>query len=127
MKDISLDGQTIVGFNPEKTSYNVELPQGTTVAPKITFVKGDDYQTVTLTEGGLNGVTRIVVKAQSGAVTTYTIEFTIIKSANSKLSAIMLDGILIEGFASDITSYSITLPRGTTKLPEISWTPGDAS
>ncbi len=127
LKDIQLDGVSIVGFDPIKTSYKVELSQGTTVAPKITYVKGDDYQTVTLTEGGLTGVTRIVVKAQSGAVTTYTIEFVVVKSSNSTLNAIMLDGVLIEGFTSDVTTYNVTLPRGTTKLPEITWTPGDAS
>ena len=127
LKDIQLDGVSIVGFDPIKTSYKVELSQGTTVAPKITYTKGDDYQTVTLTEGGLTGVTRIVVKAQSGAVTTYTIEFVVVKSSNSTLKAIMLDGVLIEGFTSDVTTYNVTLPRGTTKLPEITWTPGDAS
>jgi hypothetical protein len=127
LNDIQLDGVSIEGFDPTKTAYKVELPQGTTVAPKITFVKGDDYQTITLTEGGLTGTTRILVKAQSGAVTTYTIEFVVVKSSNSKLNAIMLDGQLIEGFASDVTTYNVTLPRGTTKLPEITWTPGDAS
>ena len=127
LKDIQLDGVSIVGFDPTKTSYKVELSQGTTVAPKITYVKGDDYQTVTLTEGGLTGTSRIVVKAQNGAVTTYIIEFVVVKSSNSTLNAIMLDGVLIEGFASDITTYNVTLPRGTTQLPKITWTPGDAS
>ena len=127
LTDIQLDGVSLVGFEPTKTAYKVELPQGTTVAPKIAYVKGDEYQTVTLTEGGLTGTSRIVVKAQNGAVTTYTIEFVVVKSSNSKLNGIMLDGVLIEGFASDITTYNVALPRGTTKLPNITWTPGDAS
>ena len=127
LTDIQLDGVSLVGFEPTKTSYKVELPQGTTIAPKIAYVKGDEYQTVTLTEGGLTGASRIVVKAQNGAVTTYTIEFVVVKSSNSKLNGIMLDGVLIEGFASDITTYNVALPRGTTKLPNITWTPGDAS
>lgn len=127
LTDIQIDGISIEGFEPTKTAYKVELPQGTTVVPKITYVKGDEYQTITLTEGGLTGTSRIVVKAQNGAVTTYTIEFVVVKSSNSKLNAIMLDGELIEGFVSDITTYNVTLPRGTTKLPNITWTPGDAS
>ena len=127
LTDIQLDGVSLVGFEPTKTAYKVELPQGTTVAPKIAYVKGDEYQTVTFTEGGLTGTSRIVVKAQNGAVTTYTIEFVVVKSSNSKLNGIMLDGVLIEGFASDITTYNVALPRGTTKLPNITWTPGDAS
>ena len=116
LTDIQLDGISIADFEPTKTSYKVELPQGTTVAPKITYAKGDEYQTVTLTEAGLTGISRIVVKAQNGAVTTYTIEFVVVKSSNSKLNAIMLDGVLIEGFASDITTYNVALPRGTIKL-----------
>ena len=127
LADIQLDGISVEGFEPTKTSYHIELPQGTTVAPKVSFVKGDEYQTVTLTEGGLTGTTRIVVKAQSGAVTTYTIDFVVVKSSNSRLNAIMLNGVMLEGFASDIVVYNVTLPRGTTKLPEITWTPGDAS
>lgn len=127
LKDIQLDGVSIEGFDPTKTSYKVELPQGTIEAPKITFIKGDEYQIVTLTEGGLTGVSRIVVKAQSGAVTTYTVEFVVVKSSNSKLNGIMLDGVMLEGFASDMMTYNVTLPRGTTKLPNITWTPGDAS
>ena len=127
LKDIQLDGVSIIGFEPTTTSYKVELSQGTTVAPHITYIKGDEYQIVTLTEGGLTGVTRIVVKAQSGDVTTYTIEFVVIKSSNSKLSAIMLDGVLLDNFVSDSITYRVTLPRGTTKLPEITWIPGDAT
>jgi hypothetical protein len=127
LKDIQLDGVSIVGFDANTTSYKVELPQGTMVAPKITFVKGDEYQTVTLTEGGLTGATRIVVQAQNGAITTYTIELVVVKSSNSKLNAIMIDGVMLDGFASDVVSYTVTLPRGTSKLPEITWTPGDAA
>ena len=127
LADIQLDGVSIANFEATTTSYKIELAQGVMVAPKVTYVKGDEYQTVTLTEGGLTGTTRIVVKAQNGDVTTYTIEFVVIKSSNSKLNAIMLDGQLIDGFASDITTYNVTLPRATTKLPEITWTPGDAS
>jgi hypothetical protein len=127
LADIQLDGVSIANFEATTTSYKIELAQGVMVAPKVTYVKGDEYQTVTLTEGGLTGTTRIVVKAQNGDVTTYTIEFVVIKSSNSKLNAIMLDGQLIDGFESDITTYNVTLPRATTKLPEITWTPGDAS
>ena len=127
LADIQLDGVSIEGFDPAKTSYKIELGQGVTVAPKITYTKGDEYQSVTLTEGGISGISRIVVQAQSGAVTTYTIEFVVVKSSNSTVKAIFLDGVLLEGFASDVTTYSISLPRGTTKLPEITWTPGDAS
>ena len=127
LKDILLNGESLAGFDANTTAYKVQLPQGTTAAPAVTYVKGDDYQTVTLNEGGLTGTTRIVVVAQDGSVTTYTITFEVQKSSNATLQAIMLDGKMLDGFSATKTNYEITLPRGTTKLPEITWTAADAS
>lgn len=127
LKDITLDGVSLTGFEPATTNYKVQLQQGTVTAPAVAYVKGDDYQTVTLTEGGLTGTTRIVVMAQDGSVTTYMLTFEVVKSSNTQLQAIMLDGVMLDGFEANKTTYQITLPRGTTKLPEITWVAADAS
>ena len=127
LQDILLDGVSLAEFNANTTSYVVKLSQGATTAPKVTYVKGDEYQTVTLTEGGLSGVTRLVVVAQDGNVTTYTITFEVSKSDNTKLLAILLDGVMLDGFTSEQLSYNILLPRGTDNLPVITWTKGDES
>ena len=125
LKDILLDGVSLQGFVATTTAYNVKLPQGGS-APKVTYVKGDDYQEVSLTEGGLTGTTRIVVVAQDGSVTTYTLTFEVDKSANTHLLGISLDNIPLEGFASDKLTYDIELPRGTSTLPSITWIAADA-
>ena len=122
---ISLDGQPIEGFSPEQTNYSFTLPIGTTTLPAITWTQGDPYQTVSITEGGVDGTTRIVVTAAAGNTVTYRLTFSTDKSSNSALQGIALDGTPLEGFHPDTLNYSIILPAGTTALPVVTYTPGD--
>ncbi len=122
---ISLDGQPIDGFTPEQTSYSITLPIGTTTLPSITWTQGDPYQTVTLTEGGVDGTTRIVVTAAAGNTVTYRLNFSTEKSTNNALQGIALDGTPLAGFHPDTLNYTLTLPAGTTTLPVVTYTPGD--
>ena len=122
---ISLNGQPIEDFSPEKTSYSFTLPMGTTTLPNITWTQGDPYQTVTLTEGGVDGTTRIVVTAAAGNTITYRLNFSTEKSSNNALQGIALDGTPLEGFHPDTLNYTLTLPTGTTTLPVVTYTPGD--
>ncbi|MBO7455331.1 MAG: hypothetical protein J6T76_02890 [Paludibacteraceae bacterium] len=122
---IYIGGVALEGFNPNTTSYTYELTPGTTELPTITYDKGDEYEEVTITYGGLNGTTKITVKAGNGNTTVYRITFSLELSADVTLKAIYLDGKLLDGFQSEVYSYSITLPRGTTELPAITWEKGD--
>ncbi len=122
---ISLDGQLIEGFSPEQTSYVFTLPIGTTTLPAITWALGDPYQTVSITEGGVDGTTRIVVTAAAGNTVTYRLTFSTEKSSNNALQGIALDGQALQGFHPDTLNYTITLPAGTTSLPVVTYTQGD--
>lgn len=122
---IALDGEALDEFDAETFSYNITLPMGTTTLPAITWTAGDPYQTVSKTEGGVEGTTRIVVTAAAGNATTYRLNFSVEKSSNSRLGGIALNGEALEDFDSDILSYDITLPAGTKQLPTITWTTGD--
>lgn len=122
---ISLNGQLIDGFSPEQTNYAITLPIGTTTLPAITWTQGDPYQTVTITEGGVDGTTRIVVTAAAGNSVTYRLNFSTEKSTNNALQAIALDGTPLEGFHPDTLNYTITLPAGTTTLPVVTYTQSD--
>ena len=122
---ISLDGQPIEGFTPEQTNYSFTLPIGTTTLPAITWTQGDPYQTITITEGGVDGTTRIVVTAAAGNTVTYRLNFSTEKSTNNALQTIELDGTPLEGFHPDTLNYTITLPAGTTTLPVVTYTQGD--
>lgn len=122
---ISLDGQPIDGFSPEQTNYSFTLPIGTTTLPAITWTQGDPYQTVSITEGGVDGTTRIVVTAAAGNTVTYRLTFSTEKSSNNALQGIALDGKPLDGFHPDTLNYTLTLPAGTTTLPVVTYTPGD--
>ena len=122
---ISLDSQPIEGFLPEQTSYSFTLPIGTTTLPVITWTQGDPYQQVAITEGGVDGTTRIVVTAAAGNTVTYRLTFSTEKSSNNSLQGIALDGTPLERFHPDTLNYTITLPAGTTSLPIVTYTPGD--
>ena len=125
LSGISLDGQPIEGFSPEQTSYSITLPIGITSLPSITWTQGDPYQTVSITEGGVDGTTRIVVTAAAGNSVTYRLNFSTEKSTNNTLQGIALDGTPLEGFHPDTLNYIITLPAGTTTLPVVTYTQGD--
>ena len=122
---ISLDGQLIEGFLPEQTNYAFTLPIGTTTLPAITWTQGDPYQTVSITKGGVDGTTRIVVTAAAGNTVTYRLTFSTEKSSNNALQGIALDGQAFQGFHPDTLNYTITLPAGTTSLPVVTYTQGD--
>ncbi|MFI3296788.1 MAG: hypothetical protein R3Y59_04055 [bacterium] len=126
LQNIYLDGVALDGFDAATTEYTVSLPIGTTTEPTITWVVGDSYQTVSFILGGLTSSSRIIVKAQDGTTTTYTISYVVEQSSNSTLNSIELDGIELDGFDAYITSYDITLDRGTTTLPTITWVAGDS-
>ena len=122
---ISLNGQPIEGFSPEQTNYAITLPIGTTTLPAITWTQGDPYQTISITEGGVDGTTRIVVTAAAGNTVTYRLTFSTEKSTNNALQAIALDDKPLESFHPDTLSYTITLPAGTTTLPIVTYTQSD--
>lgn len=120
-----LDGQALADFDPAVTVYTITLPMGTTSLPAITWATGDAYQSVQLTEGGVEGVTRIVVTSAAGTSQTYRLNFTVEKSTNNSLLSILIGGEPIVGYAPEQTEYTITLPAGTKVLPTITWEPGD--
>ena len=124
---IYVDGKALEGFDPTVKEYSYQLTPGTTALPAITWDKGDEFETVTVAYGGLNGTTRITVVAGDGSTMVYRITFALELNSNTTLNAIYLDGELVEGFASDIYTYDITLPKTATALPAITWDLHDAS
>lgn len=125
LQSLMLDGNEIEGFDPEIFAYYDTLPIGTTTLPAITWVTGDEYQTVALEAGGVEGTSKVTVTSQSGAVSIYRIHFTVLKSNNCSLNSIKLDGTEIEGFDPNVTSYTVNLPLGSTSVPVITWIVGD--
>lgn len=125
LQDLQVEGGFIAAFDPQQTTYYVTLPLGTKVLPDISWLKGDEYQTVTVEEGGLDGTTRITVTAASGAQTVYKIVFSTEKSNVDWLDNIYVGGVALDGFKPETTVYDYVLPLGTTVLPDITYDAGD--
>ena len=125
LNSIMLDGVAIDGFAPDKLNYDISLPIGTSTLPEITWVKGDEYQTVNLVEGTVNGISRITVTAQDGSISLYRLSFTTQKSSNASLNNIYVDGVALEGFNKDVFNYSYTVSSTATTRPVVTWEKGD--
>lgn len=126
LKSLQMGNNLIPKFDPTRTTYYVNLPIGTTELPDITFEKGEPTQQVTIQEGGLDGTTTVTVLAGNGTdQTVYKIVVSTAKSEISTLNMIYIGGEALSDFASNTTSYSYTLPIGTTELPEITVEKGD--
>ncbi len=127
LQDIKINGNSIPGFKPETNTYQVELPLGTTETPTIEAISKyeEGAQKITITNGGLNGRSTIVVTPPIGTARTYRISYVITESSYSYLKDIQVGGVSLAGFTPENTQYEMTLPLGTTKLPTITWTQGD--
>ena len=122
---IRINGVDLPDFSPDKTEYTCSLPIGTTEMPTIEPIKGDEYQSVTILPGGLNGTTRITVAAGNGNTTVYQITFSVQQATNATLKMIYIDGVELEGFDKDQLEYTVNLPQGTTKQPVVTYTQND--
>ena len=127
LKDLKVNGFELnPAFSPETTQYSVSLPVGTTSVPEITWIKGDEYQIVTLVNEGVNGTSRITVKAQDGTTTNYRIAFTVVKSSVNTLKNIYVDGVALAGFSADVKTYEYNVAPTATSRPVVTWEAGDA-
>ncbi|MBR1878621.1 MAG: hypothetical protein IJ814_06430 [Paludibacteraceae bacterium] len=123
LKALYVDGVLIDGWNPEANDYAVNLPQGTTVLPAVTYeLQNADLQTVTERKpSGVTGDYRITVRPQSGASRTYTIRFSVATSSNTALAMIYVDGEPLENFQPEDTLYTYNLPEGVTTIPPVTF------
>ena len=122
LADLTVAGFDIA-FDPETTDYYVNLPQGTTALPEVSYtLKNETFQTASVRAiSGLTGDYKITVRPQSGASRTYTIHFTLATSNNVNLSMIYVGGVQLEGFAANDTVYEVTLPEGVSKIPAVTF------
>lgn len=117
-------GKLSPAFSPAVTSYRLKLPEGVS---RVTLkaAKGAPQQTlspaiktVTLKNGQSVKVT-FKVRAQSGAVKTYTVTVTRAKSANAALSSLKAGSPkvkLVPAFSPAQTNYTVTLPAKASSV-----------
>ncbi|MBO4665867.1 MAG: hypothetical protein J5612_03230, partial [Paludibacteraceae bacterium] len=125
LNGITIGGTALEGFAPATKEYNIELPIGTSVLPAIAYTAGDEAQTITVNKGDVNGKTTIVVRAEDGTSSTYTLNFTVLKANDTTLKSILIDGVEISGFRADSTEYRVDLKSTTTVLPAVTYVQHD--
>lgn len=125
LKDIQVGGVSLPDFNAENTQYEVKLPLGTTKLPAITWTQGDPYQTVSVTDEGVNGTARITVKSQKGNSTIYRINFSVEKSTVTTLNNIFVNGTPLQDFAPDTYDYTYNVAGDVNTRPVVTWEAAD--
>ena len=109
---------TALAFDPDYTTYYVNLMMGAKELPQIIPTKGEDTQTieiVSLDEGVVDGTVKVIVTAGNGTdKTVYKLVFYTEKSEITTLLGINIAGVPIEGFDPETTEYHYVLPIGTT-------------
>ena len=88
LSDLTVGGTTVAGFAAGTTSYNVELPFGTTSAPTVAATANDELaKPLSITQASsTSGDATVVVTAEDGTTTkTYTIHFSVEASKDIEL------------------------------------------
>ena len=126
LSGIYVNDELIDNFDPATLDYNYVLPYGTTEMPEVTYEKGDKWQVVATNSGGINGNYTLHVVAEDGiSENVYIIYFSVAKSDNALLSDILVDGVSIGDFDTEvyfdaeIYTYNVGIPYGQTVIPTI--------
>jgi hypothetical protein len=129
LSNLTVDGETVDGFNSSVYTYNVELPYGTTTIPAVAAVTTDANATKVITQAtALPGDATVVVTAEDGTTKlTYTVHFTVALSNIATLSDLKVSGTTVEGFSASTMVYTIILPAETTTVPTVAATATDAN
>jgi hypothetical protein len=120
LSDLLADGNTIPGFDPVVTEYQVFYPVGTTDVPVISAVTSNENATLDITQATeFPGVATVIVTAEDGETElTYTVNL-LTGSSDATLADLQVDGVTIEGFDADVLEYFLVYPVGTTDVPVI--------
>jgi hypothetical protein len=117
LKSIQVHGVELEGFNVNLTEYQIELPEGTTIAPTVSATANDEYAIVTVTQvSELPGTATIIVTAQDTEITKeYTIEFTLPAAGFENIVEILTshEVWLCTHYVEQISGVSDTAPDGS--------------
>lgn len=107
---------TSIAFDPELTTYYVNLEMGSRYLPQILYQPGDEYQTITIDSTRFangNGTVSVSVMAGNNMdQTIYKLVFSAPKSENTNLNGVLINGQPMAGFDAAVTNYTDTLDIG---------------
>ncbi|WP_264521316.1 T9SS type A sorting domain-containing protein [Flavobacterium sp. N1994] len=132
LSDLKLDGVTVTGFNSAITTYNVDLPSGSTTFPQITSATTTDVNaTRVITQASsLPGDATVVVTSQNTSVTkTYTVHFAAVGPPTAAPTPPTRPAADVKSIFSD--AYTCVSPSmgytGDDNTYNNSWCPGNTT
>lgn len=111
---------SLPSFSPSTFDYTQTLVWRTTTAPNIHPVAGQKGQTIRIEYNTPNDTTTLLVTAENGTTQRYHIYFPVEKSSYNQLANIVVENAELN-FDADTLNYHVTLPYGTTQVPNIEW------
>lgn len=122
LSDIKINGQMISGFAPETAEYNLRIARGNGTTVTATAAEG---ATATVKEPtAYPGTATITVTDANGVSVDYTVSIAY-QNNTAALSLLTVDGEAISMFSASVETYTVTLPKGTTAVPQVSGVAAD--
>ncbi len=110
LSDLTVNGTTIAGFNPDTLYYEYIVPNGDPI-PVVDGVTTDPLATLITTQAtSPDGVATLEVTSEDGNTTqTYTVNFIYTYSHDATLADLTVGGVTIPGFDPNILDYDYGL------------------
>jgi hypothetical protein len=113
LSDLTVDGVTISGFDPNTTSYQYQVENSMPI-PVVDGTPTNPNATLTIIQAAeIPGLATLIVLAEDGAhETTYTVYFYTISNI-ATLMDLKVDGVTVEGFDPAINYYEVDIAEGS--------------
>jgi len=107
LSDLTVDGTTIAGFDPNVFTYDFPVPTGDPI-PVVGATPSDPNADVVINQAiDLPGSATVVVTAEDGTTTnTYTVNYLYNAGSDATLADLQVGGVTIEGFDPNVFDYS---------------------
>jgi hypothetical protein len=110
LTDLTVDGVTIAGFDPNIFTYDYSVPTGDPI-PVVDATPADPYAAMVITQATtLPGSAMVEVTSEDGATTNiYTVNFLYNPGTDATLEDLLVGGVTIDGFDPNILNYDYTV------------------
>ena len=121
LTDLTVDGESIEGFDPETTYYAYWVPSGTQNPPAVDGIVNYAAATIEITQAPeIPGTASILVTAEDGTTQLeYEVEFFEELSSDATLTDLTVDGESLQNFDPEIYFYEYWVPSGTQNPPAV--------
>ncbi len=126
LADLTVNGTTIPGFDPNIFEYDYTVPNGDPI-PVVGATPSDTNATMVITQAtSLPGTATVLVTAEDTITTNlYTVNFLYFPGTDATLSDLTVDGVTIPGFDPNVFEYDYGVVEGYA-VPYIEGTPTDS-